>query len=611
MADKKVIALELTLDSAKGEESVKTFKQRLREANQELFAMAEKFGETSKEAANAAKKVALLKDTMGDAKALSETFNPDKKFVALGSAIQGATAGFSAFNGMMGLVGDNSKETEALLLKVQSAMALQQGLSGIAGSIDAFKLLGSTIKNQVIAAFSTLKGAVAATGIGLLAVGVGYLIANFDKLKTSLGFASEAQKGFNETLEDYKKGAQTAIEKTNTVKVAFDQAKEGVIGKDKALKIYNETLGDTFGKATSLAQAEDLYNKKASTYITVMGLKAQANALFAKSAEEAAKGITAEQVDQTSSFDKLYASVKASLFNVGKASLELNQKNIEGVKAAKKTAEENAKEYFKRGEEIATNAENLAKTQALTIDKIETEKGDKKLKKVEDVGKKEIELVRGFLKDRLNAIEDADSQEMVSYDNAALLRSDDLKARNAYNQQWMDAENETEVAYSEMLKGQAEARKTIARTEKEQRIQLAQDTAMALGALSDVIGKETTAGKALAVAQALINTYQGISKGVSMGMPWGIPSIIAASATGFKAVKDIIAVKIPGKSSGGSAPNLSTTIAPLQPQAQTTALDQNSINSIGNAASRSFVLESDITGSQERIRRINRLARIN
>ncbi|MGK3946310.1 hypothetical protein ABK046_49150, partial [Streptomyces caeruleatus] len=69
-----------------------------------------------------------------------------------------------------------------------------------------------------------------------------------------------------------------------------------------------------------------------------------------------------------------------------------------------------------------------------------------------------------------------------------------------------------------------------------------------------------------------------------MGMPWGIPSIIAAAATGFKAVKDIIKTKIPGQGGGSvstSAPSLGSVAAPLQPQAQTTALNQASINQIG------------------------------
>jgi hypothetical protein len=542
MADKKVIALELTLDSNKGQESVKSFKQRLKEANAELFTMAEKFGETSTEAANAAKKVALLKDTMGDAKALAETFNPDKKFVALGGAIQGVTAGFSAFTGAMGVLGDESKETEKLLLKVQSAMALQQGISGIIGSVDAFRLLGNTIKTQVVSAFSTLKSAIITTGIGALVVAIGAVVYAFNEMADAAENAAEAEK---QLAEETEKFASISL-----------KSEEGFAKRKRDLALANAKTEEEKFKIEQQYRS-DLYNAKSRFYNE---LKNQDS--------EAAIAI----LDQQKEIANEAAIAK-----------------IEEQKRLGKISEDAAKEARKKLEEANKKA-------------AEKRKEDEK---------KEIEDTKAFLKEKLKAGDDAFEQETIQYDNAALLRTDDLNARTAYNQMWMDAEYETEVAYSDMLRAQAEARKTIAQKEKEQRIQLAQDTANALGALSEVIGKETIAGKALAVAQALINTYQGISKGVSMGMPWGIPSIVAASATGFKAVRDIIAVKVPGKSSGSSAPNLSTTIAPLQPQARNTTLDQASINSIGNAANRAFVVESDITNNQEKIRRINRLARIN
>ena len=72
------------------------------------------------------------------------------------------------------------------------------------------------------------------------------------------------------------------------------------------------------------------------------------------------------------------------------------------------------------------------------------------------------------------------------------------------------------------------------------------------------------------------------------------------------------AVPIPGKgggAGGGSVP--SAPAAPIIPRPQTTALDQQSINAVGNAAARSYVLETDVTNNQERIRRLNRAARIN
>jgi hypothetical protein len=46
------------------------------------------------------------------------------------------------------------------------------------------------------------------------------------------------------------------------------------------------------------------------------------------------------------------------------------------------------------------------------------------------------------------------------------------------------------------------------------------------------------------------------------------------------------------------------------PTASTTTLNQAQVNQMGNMAARAYVIESDISGNQERITRLNRAARI-
>lgn len=134
---------------------------------------------------------------------------------------------------------------------------------------------------------------------------------------------------------------------------------------------------------------------------------------------------------------------------------------------------------------------------------------------------------------------------------------------------------------------------------------------------SEIIGKQTAVGKALGIATALINTYTGASEVIRaktvLPEPFGtiqkIASVAAIIANGIKTVKAITAVQVPGGGGGGgSAPSIS---APVLPQAATTTLNQGQINQIGNTAARAFVLESDVSGNQERIKRLNRAARIN
>jgi hypothetical protein len=142
-----------------------------------------------------------------------------------------------------------------------------------------------------------------------------------------------------------------------------------------------------------------------------------------------------------------------------------------------------------------------------------------------------------------------------------------------------------------------------------------------LKSVTDLVGRETAAGKALAVASSLIDTYAAItstirssSKGLKGGIPgYAIAQGIAVGIAGLAAVRNILKTKVPGRASGagGAVSVPSNVTAPVAPQAESTRLDPTQVNQIGNAASRAFVVESDITGNQDKIKRLNRQARIN
>jgi len=139
MAEKKVIELDL-------QTNLGSLKSQLKEAQADVQILSEKFGDTSKEAIAAAKSAAILKDKIGDAKALTDAFNPDAKFKALSGSLTGVAGGFSVVTGAMGAFGVESEAVEKSLLKVQSAMALASGAQALGESIDSFKQLGAVVK---------------------------------------------------------------------------------------------------------------------------------------------------------------------------------------------------------------------------------------------------------------------------------------------------------------------------------------------------------------------------------------------------------------------------------------------------------------------------------
>jgi hypothetical protein len=252
MAIKKVVEIDVDVVRANGglenftqnfkksEEAAKSLRTQLREAQLDVATLSDKFGATSREAVEAAKKAAILKDKIADAKSLTEAFNPDAKFKALSGALTGVAGGFSVVTGLMGTLGVQSKSTQEALLKVQSAMAIASGAQAIGESIDSFKQLGAVVKSfSLVQKISTAAqwlwnaamaanpiGAIVAVVVALIAAGyalVKMFIASSDATKK----AEEANKALNKELEKQVKNQKLATQEA-------DLARESQLGMAKA-----------------------------------------------------------------------------------------------------------------------------------------------------------------------------------------------------------------------------------------------------------------------------------------------------------------------------------------------------------------------------------------
>jgi hypothetical protein len=92
------------------------------------------------------------------------------------------------------------------------------------------------------------------------------------------------------------------------------------------------------------------------------------------------------------------------------------------------------------------------------------------------------------------------------------------------------------------------------------------------------------------------------------------PYLMAAPAVlaGIAREKQISSVSVPKSGGAGSGMPSMSGQAPMMPQlptAQVTQLNQQSINDIGNQAVRAYVIESDVTSSQQRMAAIRQRAR--
>jgi hypothetical protein len=169
-----------------------------------------------------------------------------------------------------------------------------------------------------------------------------------------------------------------------------------------------------------------------------------------------------------------------------------------------------------------------------------------------------------------------------------------------------------------------QSEKDLAKAKVEATVQAADAIADTLMKTAQLLGEQTGVGKALAVISATISTITSAQKAyeATIGIPFVGPVLAPinaglAIATGIKNVKKIMSVQVPNGGGAGSNVAMPTNsftggqTAPLTPQMQTTMLNQSQINQLGSATNRAFVLESDVSGNQERIRRLNRAARIN
>jgi hypothetical protein len=196
MAETKTVNLEVNSNLDQTTKAVTSLKSELRKAQAEVASLSDKFGATSKEAIEAAKRAADLKDRIGDAKNLTDAFNPDAKFKALAGAANIAAGALSGFEGAMALVGVQSEEAQQAILKVQGAMALSQGISALQEIPDTF----TNIKAVAIDAFKGIKAAIGSTGIGLLVIALGTIVTYWDDIKEAVSGVSDEQKKINTTL---------------------------------------------------------------------------------------------------------------------------------------------------------------------------------------------------------------------------------------------------------------------------------------------------------------------------------------------------------------------------------------------------------------------------
>jgi hypothetical protein len=205
---------------------------------------------------------------------------------------------------------------------------------------------------------------------------------------------------------------------------------------------------------------------------------------------------------------------------------------------------------------------------------------------------------------------DATFQDEISaFDKTRELEREDMVARKVSGDALLAFDKDTSAARTEIERAQQEVKLGI--------------IGNALGTIADAVGRNTVAGKALAVAQATIDTYMGANKALgTYPPPFGAIAAGTVILSGLMNIKKILAVqipKVPGQtgSSGGSAsaPSITPPTIPTigTPQINTTG-GMNPTTQIAQTISasqkplRAYVVSQDIQSQNALDRRTNRAA---
>ena len=238
---------------------------------------------------------------------------------------------------------------------------------------------------------------------------------------------------------------------------------------------------------------------------------------------------------------------------------------------------------------FAIQAENLAKEKALLEEQQKTRDGltEEQINRLKDIQVEEVNLTNSkaaenqkrlqndvdtFLKskeDEKAARESKFAQDMelarVDFDQQQMLLTAKIEQDKKFYSDLLSNEKLTADQRKKIqdeqtanAKVNAQAQIDIETKKFQAQQQLLQASAAAINALADIAGKDTLAGKSLAAAASLINTYSAIAGQLKAfsGVPvpgFAIAQAIATGLVGFKAVSDIISTPVPtGGVSGGN-----------------------------------------------------------
>lgn len=557
----KVISASLKLDTSGATPEMKEFSKATQDAGKSLDNTNQEAKETGGTFSNLKDGLSKLPGPLGQVKGGIETVNTSLKTLAANPIVLVIVAIVAALVALY----------KAFASTEEGAEKIEQVMKGLGAVITVIRDRVLAFAGAIVSFFKgDFKEAIdqaskAVTGFG-------------DEVVSAYNRAADATRRLQEAQDDLNRRINV-----NRAELNRDLAKSKELISDTTASYQDRLKAVTEVEAAQKKQAEDeLANAK-----EMLSIKQEAYDLDKQSSDAAdelaaAKIAVANAEQQAAADERSINKQRTAIISEEQAKRTAAAK--EQADARKKIADDEAqheKELFEQRKTVAADWNAFVQGQAADRAAKAKEQADQDKKDQDDRDK--------YLEDETNKIISETSKQIKA-------KNDQAKAEDKINKLRVQAQGAFVTQISSLLQTAA-----------------------------DLFGKQTVAGKALAIAGATIDTFRS-AVAAFRGMvetfpgPWGIAAGIAAAAVavaaGVKNIQQIASVKVPGQGDSSATPNinapsLTSPTAPIAPTQQGTTIDQSSIQGIGNAAiGRSYVLESDVSRDQDRSTRLNRAARL-
>lgn len=676
----KTTPIILDVQTDKAEKSLQDFKGEIDELKKEIESTpigSKRFDELAGKLQRAQSEVKTLEKTM-------EGLEPQQKAEAFLKMGEGIVGGFTAAQGAMALLGQEDTKLQETILKVQSAVAIAQGArmisEGLLNAQIAKRLIMEkasaaqmVIMTGLTAAYNTVVGtatgglklfrlALIGTGIGALIVGLGLLIANWEKVvawvkkatDAFLDFATPVKK-FLEQLNiidtEEEKNAKNSLERQKKKMEGFDEEEKARRHQIELAKLQGKSEQELFKLEEQLIADKFEMNRR---YVAdKMKLGEEVTAEEKAQLDESRRALELFRAQRQSSLqkeiedekkknaDKLKEQQKQYADYIKNINTQLADARIEGIKDATQREIEaerlalerklaaikgNSKvEQDLRAQLTSNSNAKIAEIQQKANDEAIAKEREAKIKALETSFKDAIAGQEAILL-QINQSEErkrAAQLELYALERDQALSQEDLTQGEVFK---IKADYEAKVTQLEIDEAtrRAETQKQI----DEAKINIAQNTLNGLNAIGQLAitsaKKQEAFQKAVAIAQLAIDTAKSISAtiaGATAAAAAGGPAapfllvgyITAGIATVLSAFAS--AKKILGSAQSTQAPQLQTSAQQVnngvQPQGlqNTNNVARTRLEEQGNEV-RAYVVETEITKKQNQVKLIEQGALI-